>query len=117
MKLLTHNMLACHIKGVKENQPFIIEVSRCLLPHPSDTLAQEFLMVSLRSAHNRTLHAISFGFVVICCRMSPSLVSQATETREVDADYNPDFLRHIYPRIEWPTLRTAAETLGAPRSR
>ena len=26
MKLLTHNMLACHIKGVKENQPFIIEV-------------------------------------------------------------------------------------------
>jgi len=38
---------------------------------------------------------------------------QAAETREVDADYNPDFLRHIYPRIDWPTLRTAAETLGA----
>lgn len=38
---------------------------------------------------------------------------QATETREVDADYNPDFLRHIYPRIDWPTLRKAAETLGA----
>lgn len=25
MKLLTHNMLACHIKGVKNNYPFIIE--------------------------------------------------------------------------------------------
>lgn len=25
MKLLTHNMLACHIKGVKDNYPFIIE--------------------------------------------------------------------------------------------
>ena len=31
----------------------------------------------------------------------------------MDADYNPDFLRHIYPRIDWPTLRTAAQTLGA----
>lgn len=26
MKLLTHNMLACHIKGVKNNYPFKIEV-------------------------------------------------------------------------------------------
>ena len=26
MKLLTHNMLACHIKGVKNNFPFAIEV-------------------------------------------------------------------------------------------
>lgn len=25
MKLLTHNMLACHIKGVKNNYPFKIE--------------------------------------------------------------------------------------------
>ena len=32
MKLLTHNMLACHIKGVKENQPFIIEVCAVLSP-------------------------------------------------------------------------------------
>jgi hypothetical protein len=25
MKLLTHNMLACHIRGVKNNFPFVIE--------------------------------------------------------------------------------------------
>jgi hypothetical protein len=25
MKLLTHNILACHIKGVQNNYPFIIE--------------------------------------------------------------------------------------------
>ena len=47
------------------------------------------------------------AFQLLRCRR------QAAETREVDADYNPDFLRHIYPRIDWPTLRTAAETLGA----
>lgn len=62
MKLLTHNMLACHIKGHTENLPFRIE---------------------------------------------------ATETQEVDADYDPSFLRHIFPRIEWPTLREAAQVLGA----
>ena len=28
MKLLTHNMLACHIKGVKNNYPFIIEAAQ-----------------------------------------------------------------------------------------
>lgn len=25
MKLLTHNILACHIKGIQNNYPFIIE--------------------------------------------------------------------------------------------
>lgn len=28
MKLLTHNMLACHIKGVKNNYPFLIEAGK-----------------------------------------------------------------------------------------
>eukprot|EP00955_Chlamydomonas_euryale_P104602 365578-Chlamydomonas_euryale.AAC.14 len=28
MKLLTHNMLACHIKGVKNNYPFLIEATQ-----------------------------------------------------------------------------------------
>ena len=39
--------------------------------------------------------------------------SQATKVQEVDADYDPSFLRHIFPRIEWPTLREAAEVMGA----
>lgn len=28
MKLLTHNMLACHIKGVKNGYPFKIEAEK-----------------------------------------------------------------------------------------
>ncbi len=28
MKLLTHNMLACHIKGVKNNFPLLIEAAK-----------------------------------------------------------------------------------------
>ena len=62
MKLLTHNMLQCHIKGVTNGYPFKIE-------------------------------------------------AEQVETREVD--YDPDFLRHIFPRINWSALREAAETLGA----
>lgn len=62
MKLLTHNMLACHIKTVKNGYPFKIE---------------------------------------------------ATKVEEIEADFDPDFLRHIFPRIEYSALREGAEALGA----
>ncbi|KAK9818325.1 hypothetical protein WJX72_010604 [[Myrmecia] bisecta] len=61
MKLLTHNMLSCHIKGVTNGFPFKIE---------------------------------------------------ATEVSETEADYDPDFLRHIFPRLQWPALKEGAESLG-----
>lgn len=61
MKLITHNMLQCHIKGVKNGYPFKIEAEK-------------------------------------------------VETREMD--YDPDFLRHIFPRIQWNALRQGAESLG-----
>ena len=35
------------------------------------------------------------------------------QVEEVEADYDPDFLRHIYPRLEWAALREAAHTMGA----
>ena len=118
MKLLTHNMLACHIKGVKENQPFIIEVHSGRGPVQAlrcSRLALELVPVSLCAA--RASYACARGAKCSLMLSQFFIVLQATETREVDADYNPDFLRHIYPRIEWPTLRTAAATLGAPRCR
>jgi multifunctional methyltransferase subunit TRM112 len=62
MKLLTHNMLACHIKGVQNGFPFRIE---------------------------------------------------ATKVDEVDADFDPDFLRRMYPRLEWSALREGAQAMGA----
>ena len=36
----------------------------------------------------------------------------AWQVEEMDADYDPDFLRHIYPRLEWPALREAAQIMG-----
>lgn len=61
MKLLTHNMLQCHIKGVQNGYPFKIE---------------------------------------------------AEKIEEHDMEYDPDFLRHIFPRIQWSAFREGAAALG-----
>lgn len=61
MKLLSHNMLQCHIKGVKNGYPLKIEAEK-------------------------------------------------VEVRE--ADLEPDFLRHIFPRIHWGALREGAAAMG-----
>ena len=53
MKLLTHNMLQSHVRGVKEGYPLKIE---------------------------------------------------ADKVEERPAPYDPDFLRHIYPRLQWAAL-------------
>lgn len=36
--------------------------------------------------------------------------AQTIENRE--ADYDPDFLRHIFPRIQWDAFREAAVAMG-----
>lgn len=61
MKLLTHNMLQCHIKNVKNGYPFKIEADK-------------------------------------------------VETRDVDFD--PDFLRHMFPRIQWHALKEATDVVA-----
>lgn len=66
MRLLCHNMLQCHIKGVVNGYPLKIEAEK-------------------------------------------------VETRETD--YEPDFLRHIFPRIQWDALREAAAAMGKRRRR
>ena len=41
--------------------------------------------------------------------------AQTIEIRE--ADYDPDFLRHIFPRIQWDAFREAAIAMGKSVSR
>ena len=48
--------------------------------------------------------------------MEVMTVLMAWQIEEMDADYDPDFLRHIYPRLEWPALREAAQVMGEPLS-
>ena len=61
MKLLTHNMLACNIKGVKNGYPFKIE---------------------------------------------------PTKVETTQADFDPEFLRNMWSRMQYPVLREAAIQMG-----
>lgn len=61
MKLLTHNMLMCNIKGVKKGYPLKLE---------------------------------------------------ATQFEEREADFNPDFLRHLFAKVDWPALLQAAQSVS-----
>jgi multifunctional methyltransferase subunit TRM112 len=61
MKLLTHNMLQCNIKGVQNGYPFKIE---------------------------------------------------AAQVEEREMDFDADFLKHIFPRIQWDALHEGAVSLG-----
>ncbi|XP_024386428.1 multifunctional methyltransferase subunit TRM112 homolog A [Physcomitrium patens] len=61
MRLLTHNMLACNIKGVTKGFPLGIEHTRL-------------------------------------------------ETKE--SELNADFLRHIFPKLDWKAFHEAAQSVG-----
>ncbi|QDZ18738.1 Trm112p domain-containing protein [Chloropicon primus] len=68
MKLLTHNMLECHIKGVTNKYPFKVE---------------------------------------------------AEEMENCECEFNPDFLRRMYPKLDWKALKETADELkieGLPES-
>ncbi|CAN7127671.1 unnamed protein product [Brassica rapa subsp. narinosa] len=61
MRLITHNMLSCNIKGVKNGFPLKIEAEKVI---------------------------------------------------EKEVDFNPDFLRHMFAKIEWKALVEAARSMG-----
>ncbi|GLJ07488.1 hypothetical protein SUGI_0068120 [Cryptomeria japonica] len=61
MRLLTHNMLSCNIRGVTKGYPLELEVERYV-------------------------------------------------TKEVQ--FNPDFLKNIFPKIEWKALHDAAKKMN-----
>ncbi|PKA49534.1 TRM112-like protein [Apostasia shenzhenica] len=63
MRLLTHNMLACNIKGVTNGYPLGLEAEKWV---------------------------------------------------EKEVDFNADFLRGVFPKIEWRALVGAARALGFP---
>ena len=61
MRLITHNMLRCNVKGVKNGYPLKIEV---------------------------------------------------VKVESVDAEYNPDFVTRMIPKLDWNALVTGAKEVG-----
>eukprot|EP00041_Stephanoeca_diplocostata_P004566 m.47082 g.47082 ORF g.47082 m.47082 type:complete len:143 (+) comp15199_c0_seq1:176-604(+) len=63
MKLLTHNMMQSHVKGVRNGYPLNVK---------------------------------------------------ATEMKEIEVDFNPEFISRMLPRIEFEALRKTTAQLGMP---
>ncbi|KAF7265296.1 tRNA methyltransferase subunit 11-2 [Rhynchophorus ferrugineus] len=40
------------------------------------------------------------------------LTINASDVRVADVDFNPDFISRLIPKIDWPVLYNAAESLG-----
>lgn len=84
MKLLTHNMLACHIRGVKNNYPFIIEAVKI------ENIDADYNPGKNDGDTLMLLHPLT--------NLRPSWLAA-------------DFLRHIFPRINWPAFIQGATQL------
>ena len=87
MKLLTHNMLACHIRGVKNNFPFSIEVIK------TEVVDADFnpgLLIR-----------------VIPVWRAPCILDFGSPLTRLHGWFT-DFLRHIFPRIIWPAFLQGA---------
>lgn len=40
------------------------------------------------------------------------ILLQASDVRIADVDFNPDFISKLIPKIDWPVLYSAAESIG-----
>lgn len=94
MKLLTHNLLSSHVRGVgTRGFPLRLQVT-----------AQGFVALTAQGGNcgARTYLAKSF---------SPP---QATEVRINPVEFNPDFVARMIPKVEWAALVQAADTVRTP---
>lgn len=93
MKLLTHNLLSSHVRGVgTRGFPLRLQVTaQGLSP----------LIVQGKDFGARTYLAKPF---------SP----QATEVRINPVEFNPDFVARMIPKVEWAALVQAADTVRTP---
>lgn len=69
MKLLTHNMMQSHVKGISKRFPLLIK--------PGEVRVVEQVILNCKTLKTQTLFQ----------------------------EFNPDFIRRMISRIEWPALR------------
>lgn len=141
MKLLTHNMLACHIKGVKNNYPFLIEaakvetqdadynpgsflfchlyISNCSVSVSASEGAGVCGDLSQTPAMSGLQHALGWipllnkaswqSCMAIACALSSGVCSLMLF---VCLPTCADFLRHMFPRIQWPAFLQGAQSVS-----
>ena len=93
MKLLTHNMLTSHVKGVKNGYPLRILV---ILVHAAQQTVQ-FNCVCVCSSS------------VQCAHLSTCLQAKQVVVKAVD--FNADFIARMLLKLDWSVLKTTAESV------
>lgn len=93
MKLLMHNLLRCHVKGVQNGFPLKIEATQVEV-----------------STGNRALLLSSPLHVsqILTILLTPGRDS----AQEVEADMDIDFLRRMMQRLDWVALAQGAKDIG-----
>lgn len=93
MKLLTHNMLTSHVKGVKNGYPLRILV---ILVHAAQQTVQ-FSYVCVCSSSVQCAHLCT-------CLQAKQVVVKAV-------DFNADFIARMLLKLDWSVLKTTAESV------
>lgn len=97
MKLLTHNLLSSHVRGVgPRGFPLRLQV-------PAPAWFRAPLLGRIREPGSGP------------CLTKP-LRPQATEVRINPVEFNPDFVARMIPKVEWAALLEAADTVRTPTS-
>ena len=96
MKLLTHNMLASHVKGVTNGYPLKIEAKKARGAEEWGRGRRARAPPSHRPARRPSQPPPPFSQVEI-----------------VETDFDADFLKHVWARIDYPALVAGAAALGA----
>ena len=91
MKLLTHNMLTSHVKGVKNGYPLR-------------------LLVRLVHASQQTAQCNCVG-VQQLCTVCLCTCMQAKQVVVKAVDFNADFIARMLLKLDWSVLKTTAESV------
>ena len=91
MKLLTHNMLTSHVKGVKNGYPLRILV---ILVHAAQQTVQ-----------CNCVCVQQFCTVCLCACL------QAKQVVVKTVDFNADFIARMLLKLDWSVLKTTAESV------
>jgi hypothetical protein len=107
MKLITHNMLSCHIKGVRSGYPFLIEVGKI----GEQTVEFDAGKSSSIQPAGTAFHVSSAALLEGGARVERSRATCLTLVARRGA-WAADFLKHIFPRINWPAFLQGAEAVS-----
>ena len=115
MRLLTHNMLTCSIKGVKNGFPLKIEATQ-IETVAADFNAGTYVRARLRNAAAACIPQSAATRPAHSSSLSLALSPRLTLFRVL---YGTDFLRNLLPKIEWRALYEASlavrNRVAAPR--